>query len=405
MIYLLIISVILSIIFSFEIRIKRNYLAILPLFYNLINMYSLLGLHYFTFGTKVPFNLDYNITNDDLFKSSTTYILASIFFYLGSKWLKETSISNFAEALSIKIKKSSEAFKFLIVAITITSLIFGYGLNSLLARQGYIDTSCERNKILMIIYTLTLPISSMIAPFFRSKILSMISLATLFILSFGTTARMLILVPVFYFLGDYIKNSKSTLTKTMLLILSLLFVFTFSLEFRNNDLQGIIYNTENLINNGLNSEYLILGLNYIFSFSFLVLSNVIKYFHHDSQSFLTSISPLPSSMLDINQMLSAQSLTANAPFSSISILALAGMPFLAIYYFITSLSLAIISNYFTKNKSPLIIIIIALYLMFAIFSVQYNLRGATRLIYYAYLLYLAHKTTNFIKRISSHNGR
>lgn len=396
---LLFISFFVFLFFVFNLLKTKNYLFFLPVFYCFINLYSIVGLYYFDFASNVPFDLNYSITNDDLLKTSHVYLYASLFFYFGVIVNKNIKISmlDIGGIISDKIYNQAEVYKVVIYLITCISLVFGYGLEPLVFRHGYIDLSYERNPLLLIIYVMTLPITSFLLAFLKNKCISLLLFIALSFLVFGTTARMILLIPVFYFIGSVIKYKKVYFIHFTLTVLFVFLLFTFCLQFRSNYEQGIIGNFNNLIQNGLNYNFFILGLNYLISFSFLVLSNVMKFFNGDVHALFISINPLPSSMLNINYMLSKQSLNLNAPFSAISILALSGYIVLGLYYFISAFIFSYITNYFLKKNSVFVIVIICLFFVFALFSVQYNLRGATRLIYYCIFILFCHKIFSIIK--------
>ena len=394
--FLFLMSFLFMVVYVYAFIKMKNYLIVLPIFYSIVNIYSLLGLYYFDFAKIVPFDLYKGITYDDIYNTSIIYIIASLSFFVGSL-CKKGNKSDFFSTISKKILMIPDIYKLLIVSITILSLTFGYGFEAIISRYGYIDMAVDRNKTLLIVYMLTLPISSFLLPFVKNKTISLCAFFIVFLLIFGTTARMLLLLPVFYFIGDLVKNRKISLIKVTICIIVVLFIFTFTLEFRNNYKQGIINNLDYLLNNGLGTEYLNLGFNYILSFSFLVLSNVTKYFNGNLEATLISINPLPSSMLDINYMLSHQSLNSNSPFSAISILALEGYSIVCLYYFIASLVFGFISNYFIKKKNPLLLIIMVLFFMFTFFSIQYNLRGATRFLYYTIMIFVVYNIYYVIK--------
>ncbi|WP_220182051.1 hypothetical protein [Shewanella putrefaciens] len=372
---------------------------LLPIFYTIIVAYSLIGTRFFSFAKEVPFDMFHKVNQVSSDIAATFFFVASISFFCGIKFLNFSSNpvvvnhNNPKFTFSKKIYDISDFFKFSFYLVTLLSLIFGYGFEYLLERQGYVSTE-GRIHSLLIIYMLTLPITSFLLPFFKSNFVKIMLFIVLFAFIFGTTARMLILLPFFYFVADFIKCRKVSLIKVLFLISLLLFIVAFTLQFRNHAVQGVFPNLLYLMNYGLDFSFVILGINYILSYAFFATALGIQDFEFNQQAFLISINPLPSVFLDIDYMLKSLSLNTNSPLTAISVLSLGGYSLLVLFYFVTGYVFQKCNKFLFKKNRLLYMIAMVLFVMFTMFSVQYNLRGAVRLVYFIILLTFLAKLVN-----------
>ncbi|HAS8452257.1 TPA: hypothetical protein I7726_19815 [Vibrio vulnificus] len=395
----LVFLLILVIIFSFK---SKNILYILPVFYITTCLYSVLGINILEFAVDVPFDLyrtfDYNNWDYSLY----AYLLASISFIIGVHFSKKTNSrrrfliddlgSNFNKMsnVGLYLNNTSEVYKLIIILVTLTFLWFGYGVDNLVYRVGYVPED-GRIGFLLTLYTLFLPISSFILAFVKSKTLRYLLLIVLFFSVFGTTARMLLIIPVLYYVGVCLKYGRIKYKFGFFIFCVTILVLTYTLEYRNHAVQGIIPNVMHLFHNGLDLSYVILGLNYVLSFSFAVNSYSLLNFSFNPSVFLIAINPLPSTFLDMGYMIDNQSLNANAPIPALSYLFLGGTFVGCSYYLLVGFFFSIIFDFVKKNSVLLYVVILALFLLFVFFSGQYNLRSVTRITYYIIILGLCLK--------------
>ena len=357
-----------------------------------IVIYTLLGTQFFEFAQAVPFNL-YEKVNVQYTEEVTLYFLLSAFCFgiaveinlLNSTLVTSAKGRNILIGLANKLMYLSEKYKYLILFITFSSLVFGFGPAALIYREGYVPRE-GRVPQLLTVYMLSLPIASFLLAFLKNKLIKYLLFILLFMLIFGTTARMLVLLPFFYYFGSILNARRIGFVKTVLFLILVLFVFAFTLQYRAYQFQGLYPNLTNLLNNGIDFGFVNLGLNYIFSYAFFATAYGIQEFTFDLKAFLISVSPAPSSFLDIPYMLERQSLNANSPLTALTILSQGGWLLVAGFYFVVGFAVSATSQFLRVNNKVVFLISMVLFVMFTMFSVQYNLRGASRLIYYILIL-------------------
>lgn len=367
-----------------------NVLLILPLFYNFVVLYVIFGCVIFTYAREAPFDLYTLLSSDDLYRGSIPFMVSSLFFYLGSSLVKTNKLMNVrGEVVNREIKYQ----KTLVFSIFLVYFLYvlGYGAEALLYRNGYIDPAFERSKAVLIIFFVTSPFVTTLIPFIKNNFLKYLIFSICFLIVFSSSSRFIIMLPFLYVVGTYLRCSKVkiriVLSCLFLVISSLIFV----LQIRYNTSHGLIPNLNALFTKGFNEEYLFKGLNYALSFSLFGVSYVLKNFSHDSMAFFISLNPLPSQFLNIQYMLDAHEMKKTAPISALAALCLAGYPILISFYFFTGYCFSFI---LTKMKDITFFyyFVVGLFILFVLFSIQYNLRGLSRFFYYSILIFIFHIT-------------
>lgn len=380
---IIIVSVLISVFFIYKYICTNDIIYFFPSFYMFILLYSFLGVTFLSYAKKVPFDLFNDIKTESLVIASWPFIVAAISFYIGTIGTSNNKINHNSKKVNIKYQKSIMIF----IIITLSIFIIGYGIEPLLSRSGYIDRSFERNMIMLKIFFIISPFAFTLIPFVNNKYIRYTIVISILLMLFSSSSRTVILVPLFYMFGCYLKYSKITIYQLLFNVVIIYLLLVITLQIRNNQVQGLLPNLFYLINNGVNSDYLFLGLNYAVSFSFLGVAYTLQNFTFDLQAFLLSINPLPSSMIDLSYMLDTQKINATSPFPALATLAQAGFFFVFLFFVISGYVFSRALN-FLKYRSWLYYVVFGLFILFTIFSVQYNLRGASRFLYYSIILFL-----------------
>ncbi len=364
-----------------------NISLVLPIFYNTVVLYVIFGVSILTYAVEDPFHLYNQISHDDLYGAAIILIVASLSFYVGGGLAKNGTNSQLPG--QNKISSNIRHQKTLILGILTLYFIYvvGYGVESLISRRGYIDLTFERNKTILLFFFIVAPFVTSLIPFIKNNILKYLTYLICFLILFSSSSRYLVMLPFLYIIGSFLRYKKIKLNiiflNGCLIALSLIFV----LQIRYYTFHGLIPNLTSLFTKGIDVDYLFEGLNYAFSFSLFGIAYVLKNFTHDTIAFLISINPLPSYFIDINYMTSVQEMKRTAPFSAVSILALAGYPTLIFFYALTGFCFTFIINRM-RNATVLYYAVVGLFIMFTLFSIQYNLRGSSRFFYYSILLFI-----------------
>lgn len=380
----LLISLCLLLFFAYKFLKYRRLVLFLPIFYSFIVLYTVVGTYVYSFAVEAPFNLYYEISNEDITKTYYVFIIASVSFYIGSslcKYKKQVFING--RSLEINNQKT------LIISILGVYLVYviGYGLEPLIYRSGYIDKQTERNLVVLILFNVISPIVTTLIPFIRSKWLKYMVYIFCLLIIFSSSSRMVIIVPFLYMIGTFLKGKNIGIGVFIFNFSLIIFLFIFILQIRYYSHHGLIPNFNSLFTKGIDVTYLYLGINYIFSFSIFASAFVLKSFAHDHTAFFISLNPLPSSFLDIEYMLDAHRMKPTAPMPAIAILSLYGYGALCSFYFFTGFMFSLMLKKM-QNKSFLYYVVVGLFLFFSLLSVQYNLRGLVRLFYYSICIYI-----------------
>lgn len=379
----------------------RNPLLFLPVFYSITVVYSYIGIKLLDFGINVPFDLYSSFPESQWDISLSAYFLSSLFFTFGLlcsgiKFKEYASKNNTHNALLTLVENKSDGLKSLLVILTILFLVLGYGLENILSRDGYVPSE-GRVKPLLILYTIFLPISSFALAFINRKTLRLVLYIALFLLIFGTTARMLLLLPSLYYLGSCIKCGKLKIRFGVFTFILIVFIITYTLEYRNLPIQGVVPNIKHMIENGLDLKYISLGLNYIFSYSFASNSYSIHTFDFDLDAFFIAINPMPSRFLDIEYMLEKMSLNRNSPIPTVGYLFLSDFNVGILYYFLIGYMFNVIISYAKRHSGILFLCFLAVFCLFVFLSCQYNLRGTTRIFYYCVSTFIVYRLFRVFK--------
>lgn len=388
MAYFIIFLTFISILFYlYRFQKTNDILLLLPIFYNFVVLYVVFGVYVLTYATEDPFHLYSQISNTDVYNASFLFIISSFCFYIGGALFKKK------RSRQATVNNKNNVFiryqKILILLILTIYLLFvvGYGAEGLVYRRGYVDSSFEHNKTIILIFHIVAPFVTILIPFIKTNALKYLTYLMCFLILFSSSSRYIVLVPFLYVLGTFLRYNKVKLNiiflNGCLIFLSLIFV----LQIRFYTFHGLIPNLMALFTKGIDIEYLFLGLNYVFSFSLFGVSYVLKNFTHDNVAFLISINPLPSRFINIKYMVLVQEMKRTAPMSAVSILALAGYPILISFYLATGFCFSFIHKRM-EGKTFFYYLIVCLFIMFTLFSIQYNLRGLCRFFYYSFLVFI-----------------
>ena len=374
------------------IKFKNNndLILILPLFYTSTLLYVFIGVYFFDYAKDVPFDMYKYISDDQLIDVGIIYLLASLSFYIGSRLARVKSNNSLRDTSVENINQNVILFLFLFVFI-IYILSYG-GIEPLISRRGYISTEYERNKTLQILFYLVSPFTFVLLPYLKSKVYRYFIFFIIFMMLFSSSSRFIIMLPFIYIIGSYLKNKKIILSVFILNVFLIAVTLIFILQIRYYTYHGLIPNLRHLFTKGIDYNYIFIGLNYAFSFSMMGTAYVLNNFEHDTTSFIISVNPLPSFILGdekLTYMLSSQEMMKTAPVSALSLISLTGYIGVFLFYSVTGFCFSYMIKKM-KNKTFLYYIILGLFLMFTLFSIQYNMRGLTRFFYYSLVIYVSY---------------
>ncbi|HEA3090950.1 TPA: hypothetical protein RVR74_003285 [Aeromonas salmonicida] len=363
---------------------KKSPLLILPLIYLSVGLYTILGERFFEFSIKVPFDF-----HDEISVASVTYIYwcliaASVFYTLGFLLFFKNSGGHSNAYLQFNYMREKNISDKNIVTLflsTIFLLHIGYGFTSIYYREGYTlgDSGIGSARVL---YTLLLPLTCLLIPFSNNRWLKLFLGVSLFLLVMGTSSRNLVLIPACIFLGSVIKTGTVSVLRGLFFGVLVSISVTISLQSRNYQIQGVIPNIISLFESGLDFSLMNYSINYLTSFSIFASALTQEGYSSDILSLYYSLTPLPSSAINIDYMVESQKLNDYSPFPALGLLALNGPLFLCLYYFISGAIISSFGGYLARKNKSLNLFVVMLVLVFSFLSLQYNLRGTTRILYY-----------------------
>lgn len=379
----------------------KNVLILLPVFYFVVILYSVLGVYFFEFGQVVPFGLYNSITYSSFFTAINGYGLALLCFYVGSVILRFHVKSNrkvitYEKTLK-KIRIGSPVLLLLLVFYLIV-LHLGMGFSHVYFREGYVISNNQSMGAFRVIQVIALPVVVLLLALSRNRKLGLALLVIIYLYVLGLSSRQLLLVPVFYYIGVCYRENGIPVYKFLFLIPVVLVSLLAVTSFRDNIYQGLYPNAINLLLMKFNYEGLVVAFNYIFSYSIISSAYVVENHSVDVLSLIYSVTPLPSSLIDIGYMLENQKINEHAPFPAISILLLSGYHYVALYYFASGFIWCWVLKKSYKRNKYVFFLLSCLFLLFAVLSTQYNLRGVTRLIYYSIVIYVSFASAQIFLR-------
>lgn len=392
-------TLLLLVFFSYKLYSKKNYLILLPIFYTFVSLWVAIGLADDTLKNSIWY-----FKESDIVTTHFVFLGAAISFYLGS-----TCISRKDKLVIFNIEKLRNSFRLItnnqIVTLYLVSIIllhFAFPAELLYFRGSYGEIYDGRNGLKML-FSLLVNITALILPFHKSKLARNILLIILLIFLQGLNKREILLVPILYFFGSYIRDLKINYINLLVASFLALFFASTAYSFRHNSEQGIISNIVYFFNNGIDAETTFDGINYIFGYSFLATLATNTVFKVTFSEFLISINPLPSFLIDITPVLDNHKLTVFAPYSALGTLASLGFAYVCIYYFLCGFFFNFCKSHFPSRFSIASPLLLLFFMMFTVLSVQYQLRTVTRFIYYAVIYFAILKTVAIL--ISNLNRR
>jgi hypothetical protein len=342
--------------------------------------YTFVGTFYFSYAIEVPFDFFDRVDSNSVIEACLAFVIAGVSYYLGWFFVAKTNnkccLEQKKRIFSIEVRK----FFILLNILTIIIYVLGYGIVNLVSRPGYTLFETQRIEELLKLHFLLLPIAIVTLAFIRNRVIRYLLFIFHFMLYFSASTRLVGLIFFLYALGRLINRNFKLNAKIVILALIGLYFFVWVLSIRYYSGHGFFNNIFSLFTNNQVLDYISIGLNYVTSFSVYGLAYSIENSQATFNSFLVSISPLPLSFHGGIESLYSQRLLGTSPMSVIAIIYDLGLLTYTIFFFF----LGVLSFYISRHLnsgSLLSLMVAALFVISILFSIQYNLRGFTRIIY------------------------
>lgn len=362
-------------------------------------------LYFYYYEPKISlFNLD-KVSKASFFNVIKLYLHALIAFLIGTVIYYDLSSrknklifnKNFSEYLFIRYKSNSSLKLHTIAPILVFSIIGMYFLvygKGIFIRDYYINEASRGLKIIIqLLSFVTVIVLGLLNE--KNKILSFSLFFLLIIISIGTGSRNTFLYYIVYVVLLFLLGGNTFFNKTRLYV-NLIFGFLF-LSFltglRMLKSHGLIPYLSS-ITDEFNGETQNIAFNIYYSFIFGVYVTIgtLKKAVFDFGIVLTNLNPLPGRFTDWYQYADKMRLNIYAPFSLHGRVFKTGLLFTYIYFFFNGVVYMYFEKkirFFLKNRKILLAILLLIFLcLYIVFSFEYNMRSAVRMIYYAYFIVL-----------------
>lgn len=376
----------------------------------LLNIIFLFGgfLFFYTgsnMGVSLGASFDTSLRMNDVFSTLVilfkynSFILLGILFYWKLYRYKGLNMMNqiiFRSNLSSINFNNVSIGKILLGFLPILFYVIGAGDN-LIVSDSYLENNIKLfsslGNMTVLPFTMLLGLYYNNVKAFFKKILIIIIISFIIIILFSRATRLLSLVPLFFWVGNtIIGGQRINYFKFFLLLLFTLLLLSIPLYLRSGNSYGLLPNLEKMSHYNYNRllDDLPIFFNNIFS-SYSLVHQIYDYrFTYNISYYFVSINPMPGFLTNWYVIAPELRLNKYTPFNTIGELFLYGdlIAFFTTFlfgFFFGLLDLAYLKiRLFAKNGTH--IFFIAIPIVMAITSMQYNLRTTCRFVYYLIIL-------------------
>ena len=355
--------------------------SVLPLYFLCTVVVGFFGFNVFSFAYGMPFELGDKLPLKNFEIAGLNILIAILSYSLGSLVINRKRRNDFIVKKTYKYGLASSVFLIFLPAFF---LISSYGLD-LIYRYDYIPENIGIFKFLGKVTLVLLLFNLRNITKSNQLILFVYTLYTVILI--GYASRMLALLPIVNLISSIDQNKRYPLTKTILSAFLTWFFVVIVIELRKLDIHGIVPYFQHLLLNGIDFSFGKFGINYLTSFTYSLTAYLVDNIETNFEFFMISIDPrfgFHSGWLEIKDQLRVNKYV---PYNGLSELAAMGYWILSIYFFISGLLIKWIENSLRKIELGNVVVF-AFAGLFTIEIAQYNLRSATRLIYYLLVVYI-----------------
>lgn len=358
------------------------------------------GMTVFSYADDLIFDLSVNVTTQQHNAAALSILTAILFFILGyQKYnLYAPKSSSLRVAPSESIGKSgfpgppeqhANAINLILNGLLSSAVVvyfLSYPDYGLFSREEYLPQTIDRTMkgvsglLILISY-------SCLALLGRSTSLNILWFFVISVLFISAASRSVLFPVVGILLAALIRGERYMVPKTMFWSGVVLLELMAVIYFRGLDSHGFLeyFKNEHLVQ-VFDVGFVGFIFNYIFSVSYAVTANLAG-MDYTYSNFLISIDPRLGFMVGWPNISDSLRINPYAPFNTMSELAAVGWLYLACYYAAAGRVFGYCSRRLSGHR-VLSIVVIILAFLFTIISAQYNLRSATRILYYTIFITL-----------------
>lgn len=395
----LLLVIALSCVFSLLVD-KLYAVSIVSIFYVCVVAYSVVGLFFYEYAKEVPWGFYYKVDDESLMVAALIYSSYALALALGALLFgggrgdgsgQKRASKNFALSFML-LARGYWPWMVLVAMLSPVFLVVAFGIGPLWHRVGYDmegwDFASKFSRVF-------LPVSSVALIFIPIYWLRWILFLVLYAAFFSLTSRAVVLVPFFYFVAFTFFVGKISLVRLLFCSVFAVVGAVAALDFRLNVEQGLIPNLSHLFFVGLDASVFFEGFNYIFSYSLTYLAYMVKFVDYDSKIFWISLNPLPGGFVDIEYISEFARVAPRIPYSAVGeVFLMLGWSSVLLFLLLGG-CFARVERYLSKRSLFFCMLFVVFVVFFGLMSTQYNLRGAARLVYYAFFVYFLYFSLRF----------
>ena len=345
------------------------------------------------------------------------FYLILISFILGALIVSETKFS-----LGLRVERSSarnlmteskvfkrslQRLRFFLLPLSfcsIFSILIGVGFENVFFRYGYFPVVYPYLKTFGLLASA--PLVFLIGYFYstfsaKSKCFYFFVFFALLLIFFSLATRRLPITYLIFVFGFYVskgKDNKIGVVSLLKHVVTTIFLLSLVLSFRNLEVQGLfpffylIFNFNQFIDlllNGFQGVFTNLGV------SLPLAVYVDSAYNISSADVFKSLNPLPGFVIGVGSIEQLLRYNVFIPYSAVGILFNYGMPLSCFYYFLIGIFFFFVDmnayKEFSNNRPLRAILIMVAPAFFIIISLQYNLRGSTRMLYYGLFILILYR--------------
>lgn len=365
---------------------------------------------------------DLNVSRHQMFESASGFIVACISLVIGScsvslffkKSAARTDLipRSSCDAANTRLRsrpKYAWVIVFFVSLLSILLLSIGIGIESILIRMTYLSVNWHLGHV----------IGAALCPFcivalgyvyeanrkyLLRKFVILIPAFLIAMLFFSMASRRFALIPLLFACGKWMwdtssrKNMRAMFFATIIAFL----IVPIPLSLRRLNEYGLIPFFAAIFSGGVDWSGMANSLMNIF-FSLPLAAYIKSLPRLGYAHFIMSINPMPGWFVGWYQVASEFRVNKYIPYSGLGELMNYGWAALSAYYGVVGSLLTFLETKARLSKEPhKRFVVIAFGMLFAIFSVQYNLRSCTRLIYYSVIIYVAVTMASKLRRNLGH---
>lgn len=361
---------------------RSIFFYILPIYYLGVAIYSFIGTFIFDFATIDPLKLYRRLTDQNsVYEAIYILVFAVIAFTLGWFFASKFFVSNHTYSINKNFFFPRNLRRYLIVfnLIVIMLFLFGNGISSLIERPAYAVYNAPRIQSFLSLHLILFPFAIFGLAFIKQNSIRQLIFISQFIVLFASSSRLLGALFIIYTMASFFRSNFKLKFIHIIFLLIGIYFFIWAIAIRDITPHGFYPNMLHLFNQNVISEFGLLGFNYLTSFSVYALAFTIENPVDLSRALIASISPLPLSYYGGSEILGPDIYQFIGP-SVIALINTFGYKSVFIFYLLFGFITYFIS--YKLDYSKLITLaILAIYFLAVLFSLQYNLRGFTRLMY------------------------